>query len=872
MANVAHAASRRRSNLPAWSILWLGAWLAPTFAQEPPKPAAAPGSAEQPAKPPEKPKTVEEVLKDSDRIDGLFTLYRDRKTGDLRLLLGKDELDKTYLYFTYAENGVAAAGQFRGNFLTNEAKVFHFSRFFDRVELVIENTSFWFDPAKPISRAADANISHAVAAEQKIEAEDAAQGVVLINANALFLSESFNRVAPLPNPERKPHETFSLGNLSSAKSKIRDVRNYPENTDIIVEYVYENANQYVSGGDEVTDPRFVSITVQHSLIAAPKLDFEPRFDDPRVGYFGGKVTDLSSTEVAPYRDVISRWKLVKKDPSAAVSEPVEPIVYWIENTTPMELRPIIEQAALRWNEAFEEAGFRNAVVVRTQPDDADWDAGDLRYNVIRWTSSPTPQFGGYGPSFFDPRTGQILGADIMLEHVVISRNVLNARVFGAAAAAEELALDDPLRCAAGLLAHREMLFGAAALDAFGATTEDQQRLLEEFVYYLTLHEIGHTLGLNHNFRASHFQSLEDAFDPAKTYDVGLTGSVMDYPAVPFTLPGKRQGQFWTTRPGPYDRWAIAFGYTPALADPTAERARLDALLARSTEPALAFGNDADDMRAPGKAIDPRAMLEDLTSDPLGFAKYEMDVVDSAIPRFPDKLTKDNASYQQLLIGFNMAAARYLNLARVASRYIGGVYVDRAMVNQRGAGQPLTPVSRTDQERAMELLAERVFAPNAFAAFQTSASSLLAQRRGFDHFAYTEDPKLHAMVLDTQKEILNHLLHPVVLQRITDSQSYGNEYSLGEMLTDLTDAVFAADVNGNVNTFRQGLQVEYVRRLLDIVDKDAGARYDNVARGMALDRLRWIEAQMRRGRGDAATAAHRAHVLYRIERGLDKPTA
>jgi hypothetical protein len=629
----------------------------------------------------------------------------------------------------------------------------------------------------------------------------------------------------------------------------------------------------VRGGSEVTDPRFVSITVQHSLIAAPEDAFEPRFDDPRVGYFGARVTDLSSTEVVPYRDVISRWKLVKKDPSAAVSEPVEPIVYWIENTTPMELRPIIEQAALRWNEAFEQAGFRNALVVRTQPDDADWDAGDLRYNVIRWTSSPSPVFGGYGPSFFDPRTGQILGADIMLEHLVISRNVLDARVFGAPAAAPEFAADDPRLCVAGLLAHREMLFGAAALDAFGATTEDQRRLLEEFIYYLTLHEIGHTLGLNHNFRSSFLHSLDDAFDPGKTYDVGLLGSVMDYPAVPFALPGKRQGQFWTTRPGPYDRWAIAFGYSPALADTAVEQARLDALLARSTEPGLAFGNDADDMRAPGKAIDPRAMLDDLSSDPLGFAKYEMDVVDAAIPRFGEKLTKDGESYQQLLIGFNMAAVRYLELARIASRYIGGVYVERAMVGQPGARPPLTPVSRADQKRAMELLAERVFAPDAFAAFQQSASSLLAQRRGFDHFAYTEDPKLHAMVLDTQKDLLDHLLHPVVLQRITDTQSYGNEYSVVEMLGDLTAAVFAADLGGDVSSFRQNLQIEYVRRLLDIVDKQAGARYDNVARGVALDRLRWVESQMTRSRGgDAATAAHRAHILYRIERGLDEPDA
>ena len=156
---------------------------------------------------------------------------------------------------------------------------------------------------------------------------------------------------------------------------------------------------------------------------------------------------------------------------------------------------------------------------------------------------------------------------------------------------------------------------------------------------------------------------------------------------------------------------------------------------------------------------------------------------------------------------------------------------------------------------------------------SAACTSSAQRRGFDHFGYTEDPKLHAMVLDIQKDLLDHVMHPVVLQRITDTQSYGNDYSVVEMLGDLTAAVFSADLGGDVSSFRQNLQIEYVRRLLDIVDKQAGARYDNVARGVALDRLRWVEGQMTRNRGgDAATAAHRAHILYRIERGLDEPDA
>jgi hypothetical protein len=268
------------------------------------------------------------------------------------------------------------------------------------------------------------------------------------------------------------------------------------------------------------------------------------------------------------------------------------------------------------------------------------------------------------------------------------------------------------------------------------------------------------------------------------------------------------------------------------------------------------------------------MFDDMTSDPIGFARLQMDVVNATAPTFAERLTRNGRSYQELLNGFQTAASRYRDAARSASRFVGGVYVDRAMVNQAGAaGAPLTPVSADDQRRAVQLLRERVFAPDAFTALTLSADHLLAQRRGFDHFGRNEDPKLHTFALDTQKEILDHLLHTAVLQRLTDSRVYGNEYTVRSLLVDLTDAVFADDLDGSVNTFRQNLQLEYVQRLLTIVQPMPENRYDHVARSMALERLRWIDAELGRRRGsDPETAAHRQHVRYRIERGLDVPRA
>ena len=453
------------------------------------------------------------------------------------------------------------------------------------------------------------------------------------------------------------------------------------------------------------------------------------------------------------------------------------------------------------------------------------------------------------------------------------RNVLLATAFGEAVEAEELNMSDPSYCAAGLLARREMLFASTALQALGGDSEEQQRLLEEFIHFLVLHEMGHTLGLNHNFRASHLHSLEAIFDRDQTYSVGLHGSVMDYPAVPFAMPGNTHGQFYTTRPGPYDHWAITFGYSAALVDPADETARLETILARSTEPALAFGNDADDMRSPGKAIDPRAMVNDMTSDPIGFAEQQINVVNAAVENFGSRLVRDGESYQELLLGFSLAASQYQGAARAASRFIGGVYVDRAMVNQPGAQDPLTPVSLEDQLRAMQLLRDTVFSPDAFEQLHLAAIGCLPNDAASIMGIRPRIRSCTSWRSGFSGDILSHLLHPRVLTRLTDTRAYGNEYPVSEMLVDLTDAVFAADLGGEVDTFRQNLQLEYVDRLLTIVGSDSESGYDHVSRSMALNRLRWIESELSRSpSAGLETTAHREHVLYRITRGLDESGA
>ena len=507
--------------------------------------------------------SYEELIDGDEVFEGLFTFYRDSETGETTMRLDPEQFEKEYIYFIHIADGVVDAGSFRGAY--GPRFVFTFERRFDEVAIIRENTAFYFDPDNAISRAAEANISRAVLAVQSIEAEDEETGAVLIETDSLFLSESLTQLSPSRNPDADPRSEFAVGGFDAERSQITAIRSYPLNTDVEVEYVFHNPKPLVYGSDAVTDPRNISVKALHSLIEMPDNDYQPRFADARLGSFDQRITDLTSTESAPYRDVINRWHLVKKDPSAALSDPVEPITWWIENTTPVEWRPVIEAAALEWNKAFEKAGFTNAVAVKTQPDDADWDAGDLRYNVLRWTSSPTPPFGGYGPSFANPRTGQLLGADIMLEYSFLNRSTLARELIqGESAAPANLLWPELHTCAVTHVLGMGTAFAQSALDLSGADASIQDQLLRDRMHYLILHEIGHTLGMNHNMKATQILSQEQIQDPEVLESGILAGSVMDYPAVNYAPTAEEQTLFYTIAPGPYDDWYIEYAYTPGL--------------------------------------------------------------------------------------------------------------------------------------------------------------------------------------------------------------------------------------------------------------------------------------------------------------------
>ena len=808
--------------------------------------------------PPTEAKSIAAITSASERIDGFFTLFRKRADGSVHMLIREDQLDHEFIYTVVAQDGVVQGGHFRGQYRDN--KVLVLRRHFDRIEFVETNTGFYFDPASPLSRSGQANIPPAVLAVEKIVAEDKENGELLVALNPVLLKEKLSQIKPSANPKVKPGERFSLGKLSDARSKVVAINNYPENTSLLTEMVYENPAPVVQGDEDVTDSRAISVRVQHTLVAMPDNDFVPRAADYRIGYFTDRVTDLTSRDVAPYRDMITRWHLVKKNPEAAISDPVEPITWWIENTTPYEYRDVIKAAALSWNLAFEEAGFSNAIVVKQQPDDAGWDAGDIRYNVLRWTSSPNPPFGGYGPSFSNPRTGQIIGADIMLEFSFLTNRLRIRDVLQPGG----LDVNSPFRhCELGAQMQMDQMFAAQALAAGGLGEAQRAQLIEDSMYMLILHEIGHTLGLTHNMRASQLQP--DVFDAAAVAAKGLSGSVMDYEAVNVAPPGKTQTPFYQNRPGLYDLWAIEFGYAPSLVDAAAEKARQQALLARSTEPELAYGNDADDMRRPGRGIDPHINIYDHSGDAVGYAEQRLQLVRDIQA---DLLAEyQGETYQALYNSFAVLMNQLSRSGGVVSRYVGGVHINRAAPGA-AAAPPYQPVAARQQQRAMQVLAKYIFAPDALGGSESVYQHLQRQRRGFDFSAEPEDPKLHAMMLSVQKRILDHLLHPRTLQRVSDSRLYGNDYELTQMLNDLTGAIFEADKRGSVNSIRQNLQVEYLKRLVSIWRGNKSSKVSHLARSAVLAQLEKLARQLGgKRRADAATKAHRRHLQFLVDRAL-----
>ena len=473
------------------------------------------------------------------------------------LILEKNKLNKEFIYFTYILNGPQAVGASGGSL--GDGSILEFRMFKDDIGLYKINTKFTYDEPNKISQSKLTNIIEAFMGRFKAVVKE--EDKFLISADKLFLSEILTSVTPNIPKEYREYYDLDIGKLDKEKTYIADIRNYPKNTAVEINYSFFNSKPKPSGSiDAVADKRYTFISARHLFVEMPDDNFEPRIADQRIGYFSEKVTDLSTYDTYPARDLMNRWRLIKKNPDADLSEPVQPLVFWVENSTPEEIRPFVVKGIEGWNVAFEKAGFKNAIVAKIQPDDAEWDAGDVQYNVVRWASTPNPRYSGYGPSIANPRTGEIIAADIVQEFNAIKRGYTYRKLWG--------------------------------------YTEDNDPL-EQWIVSLTMHEVGHTLGLRHNFKSSWIYDAKDIHDTSITGKSHI-GSVMDYDPINIAPEGVEQGNYFPHEPGLYDQWAIKFGYTPNLSDE--ER---NEILSQSIVDGNKYGTDGQAMSSPGRNIDPR---------------------------------------------------------------------------------------------------------------------------------------------------------------------------------------------------------------------------------------------------------------------------
>ena len=755
--------------------------------------------------------TIEEFIEDEglDIIEGYLEIYTDDDKENYFLKLNQEDLNKKFLYFSYIMNAPQGSTLTGGR--PSDGKVLEFRKFKkENIGLYQINTSYIYGDDNNIAKSTVTNITEAFIETFKPVARS--ESSVLISVNKFMASERIEAISYVPN-EYREYVSVNYGRPDPKKTFINKVFNNESNTAVEVVFGYENKSPNLDAYSvsAVTDPRYLSVTARHIFIKMPDEGYEPRINDHRVGYFVNKSTDLTSYENFPNFALINKWRLIKKDPQAELSEPVEPIVYWVENSTPEEIIPAVVAGIENWNIAFEEAGFKNAIVAKIQPKDATWDAADYDYNVVRWSSEPDASLLGFGPSVTNPLTGEIISADVVNKLLAVKLGYNYRKLYG--------------------------------------YTEDNDPLMQ-YITNLTLHEVGHTLGLRHNFRGSF------KYSPSEIHNKELTGntimnSVMDYDPINVAPKGMEQGIFFSTVPGEYDKWAIKFGYTPGLTNEERKNILLD-----SVKPELNFGTDDEAMSYPGNNIDPRTKRYDMSNDPIKYASDIVQIIDEKIEELPLIFADEDGfnNYTNAFFRFFRTKGRFLE---TVAQQIGGVYVNK-IASIQSDKTILEAVPYEKQKQAMNLLSEKVFT-NGSMSYDSKILANLMYERDTRSRSGNNDPDFHALVLSSQRNILSNILHPEVMKRLVNSALYGNQYMPDEVLSDLNKAIFIQ--KEEPDTFKRNLQSTYVDLLIEGFEN---GDYDQVSKAEIFKTINDIHSFARKNK---MRSAHYDFIYFKIDKLL-----
>ncbi|MHC5006028.1 MAG: zinc-dependent metalloprotease [Planctomycetota bacterium] len=709
------------------------------------------------------------------------------------------------------------------------------------------------------------------------------------------------------------------------------------------------------------------VTLAYSVSVLPdKTGYEPRKADARIGYFTTTHMDLANPgDDEPYIRYINRWNLEKADPKLKVSPPKEPIVFYMEHTIPVRYRRWVREGILEWNKAYEQVGIINAMEVRQQ--DArtgahmDKDPEDVRYNFLLWTNAPI----GFaiGPSRVDPRTGQILDADIVMSegfvrswarswHQLVpeaamegfgpetlawlaenpdwdprvrlaplaEREQVKARIAQAHARGEDLhfgghpaAMADPLLLGDdlydGLSGRISQVNGACSYGAHRSVDvalfrmnpelfmgepedgdEDEQEgdildgVPDSFIGPLLrdviMHEVGHTLGLRHNFKASTIYTIQE-INTEEWKGRPQTGSVMDYNPVNINFnDGPVQGDWTMVTLGPYDHWAIEYGYTSAK--------DLKPILARVGEDELPYATDEDTW-----GPDPLCRRFDYGADPLDFADSQMRLAQDLRTKLVDRVVKDGESWQKVRDGYLLLLGKHVGAVSISANFLGGADVNRDRKGDPGDRNPITVIEAEQQRRALQFVIDNTFSDEAFGLTPELLARMTVDKwfdEGGRRYIY-EDPTwpIHDRIMGVQASALTMVLNPTTLRRVYDNEfripAEEDAFTLPEIINGVTDAAWAElDLGSNgthtdrqpmISSLRRNLQAEQLQRLIDLsmTDSGFGAAGRPIA-NLSTHKLRELDKKIAdvleesEGRIDAYSAAHLGEAQVLIAQALE----
>ena len=855
-----------------------------THARAAETPAPAPASPSASALPATLP-AYATFVKKAERQSGLIDILK--KDDDVYLDLGENELDRPFIVAPVLASGVGADA-FAGRIFA--PILIEFKRVGKRVLWIDKNADFTAPAHSAAANALAISVTDSVINSTPIVAEDETAKRVVISA-AFFLTDFENvgrdlggRAAPtfvlLGGP------AASKFSVDLTKSYIERTKAFPENDEILANLAFSGPAGDLSGAP---DGRGVRLRMHYSIVEPPaSTSYVPRLADDRVGYFitAHKRFD-DDTSPSPFVRYIDRWNFERG-----------PIVYYLTNEIPAQYKPAIRAGLLAWNDAFAKAGVPNAVEVRDQPTDAAWDPDDVRYSTVRWITSDRRPFSAYGPHISDPRTGEIIRAEIVIDgetlrsikrgyadQIVPSRVARDASGLPLATNALANVCVDTTTCDTNEYDSAELAaMGSVALRAYGATPAATQRYASDWLTSVVLHESGHNFGLRHNFVSATLYPLASLHDKRFTQTHGLVGSVMGYTPVNISPPGTPQGDYFQLKLGPYDYWAIRYGYASSSRPqtPASERAFLRGIADESTQPQYAYATD-EDANGP-LAIDPRIATFHLSRDPLAFDANQFAVATDLARRLDRIYPRDDRPYAQERATFETLLGTYRRAAMLATKYVGGTYTSRDHRGQLKGAAPIRPVPRSEARRAFAMLSEHVFSAHAL----RFAPSLLADlgpnhylHRGVDRIDPPDFP-IEEEVAALQDDVMYAMFSPETMSRLANAAYKAapgvRTMSLDDLFTWTQSAVWG-DLGrkpATISAQRRALQRRYTGLLVayalapSFVVQSIG--YPSDTASLASYELRrlvpTLDAALRSHTLDVSTRAHLEDTRARARHALD----